>query len=104
MVASPCAGGARGHVASVLICLGTLASQSPVAAVAGMAVIGFAVIFSGVVSSVVAGATTPLLLSFILPVALPAPAAQIPDRLAGSGHGRCGVAPRDRRPVAGACA
>ena len=68
---------------SVLICLGTLASQSPVAAVAGMAVIGFAVIFSGVVSSVVAGATTPLLLSFILPVALPAPAAQIPDRLAG---------------------
>lgn len=68
---------------SVLICLGTLASQRPVAAVAGMAVVGFAVIFAGVVSSVVAGATTPLLLAFILPVALPAPAAQIPDRLAG---------------------
>jgi hypothetical protein len=68
---------------SVLICVGTLASRSTVAAVAGMAVVGFAVLFSGVVSSVVAGATTPLLLSFILPVALPAPAAQIPDRLAG---------------------
>jgi hypothetical protein len=67
---------------SVLICVGTLVSQSPVAAVAGMAVVGFAVIFSGVVSSV-AGAMTPLLLSFILLVALPPPAAQIPDRLVG---------------------
>ncbi len=68
---------------SVLVCLGTLASRWPVAAVAGMAVVGFAVVFSGVVSSVVAAATTPLLLAFILPVSIPAAAGQIPDRLAG---------------------
>jgi Fusaric acid resistance protein-like len=69
----------------VLICLGTLASRSTPVAVAAMALVAFAVLFSGVVSSVLAGATTPLLLSFILPVSLPGPAASIPDRLAGWG-------------------
>ena len=42
-------------------------------------------IFAGVVSSVLAGATTSLLLAFILPVSLPAPTSAIPDRLAGWG-------------------
>ena len=50
-----------------------------------MTVVGFAVIFAGVVSSVLAGATTSLLLAFILPVSLPASASAIPDRLAGWG-------------------
>ncbi len=50
-----------------------------------MAVVGFAVIFAGVVSSVIAGATTALLLSFILPVAIAAPISSVPDRLAGWG-------------------
>ena len=45
----------------------------------------FGVLFAGVVSSVLAGATTALLLAFILPVSLPAPASAIPDRLAGWG-------------------
>ncbi|MGH3415908.1 MAG: FUSC family protein, partial [Actinocrinis sp.] len=49
----------------------------------GMGVVGFFVLFSGVVSSVLAGATTSLLLAFILPVSLSAPAATIPHRLAG---------------------
>ena len=87
---------------SVLICVGTLASQSPVAAVAGMAVVGFAVIFSGVVSSVVAGAThAPSAL--VHPPGRPAGAGRADPRPAGGlGHGRRGLAVRDRRPVAGA--
>src|SRR5258708_25011080 len=50
-----------------------------------MAVVAFTVLFAGVVSSVLAGATTSLLLAFILPVSLPGPASQIPDRVAGWG-------------------
>ena len=69
----------------VLIALGTLASRNAWLAGGSMAVVGFAVIFSGVVSSVLAGATTPLLLSYILPVTLKGPASSIPDRIAGWG-------------------
>jgi len=69
----------------VLIALGTLASRNAWLAGASMEVVGFAVIFSGVVSSVLAGATTPLLLSYILPVTLKGPASSIPDRIAGWG-------------------
>ena len=68
-----------------LIALGTLASRNAWLAGGSMAVVGFAVIFSGVVSSVFAGATTPLLLSYILPVTLKGPASSIPDRIAGWG-------------------
>jgi hypothetical protein len=68
-----------------LISLGTLASNSTALAVAGMFVVGFAVLFSAVVSSVIASATTPMLLAFVLPVTLPGPASQIPDRIAGWG-------------------
>ena len=69
----------------VLVCLGTLASQRAWLAAVAMAVVGFAVIFAGVVSSVLAGATTALLLAFILPVSLAAPVSSVPDRLAGWG-------------------
>src|SRR5271155_4157823 len=44
------------------VCLGTLASRWPVVAAASMAVVGFAVLFAGVVSSVLASASTSLLL------------------------------------------
>lgn len=70
---------------SVLVCLGTLASRAVWLAVASMVVVGFGVIFAGVVSSVLAGATTSLLLAFILPVTLSGPASSVPDRLAGWG-------------------
>jgi uncharacterized membrane protein YccC len=50
-----------------------------------MAVVAFAILFAGVVSSVLAGATTSLLLAFILPVSLPGPVSSIPDRVAGWG-------------------
>src|SRR5689334_1842157 len=65
----------------VFITVGTLASRSPWSAVAAMVVVGLAVLFAGVVSAELAGASTSALLSFILPVATPAPVAAIPDRL-----------------------
>src|SRR5580693_5891823 len=67
----------------VFVCLATLASQTAWLAAVAMAVVGFGVIFAGVVSSVLAGATTALLLAFILPVSLAAPPSAVPDRLAG---------------------
>ncbi len=72
-------------VGAVFICVGTLASRSAWLAAVTMAVIGFGVLFVGVVSSVLAGATTALLLSLILPVTVKAPNSAIPDRLAGWG-------------------
>jgi uncharacterized membrane protein YccC len=68
---------------SVFVCLATLVSQEVWLAAVTMAVVGFAVIFAGVVSSVLAGASTSLLLAFILPVTIAGPASAIPDRLAG---------------------
>jgi uncharacterized membrane protein YccC len=70
---------------AVLVALGTLASSTTWLSAIAMAAVGFGVLFAGVVSSVLAGATTALLLSFILPVSLPAPASSIPDRIAGWG-------------------
>ena len=76
---------------AVLICVGTLASRTTWLAAVAMAVVAFAILFAGAVSWVLAGATTSLLLAFILPVALPAPASAIP---AGSPAG----ASQPRRP------
>jgi len=70
---------------ALLICLATLVSRSTALSAITMAVVGFAVLFSGVVSSVLAGSSTSLLLAFILPVSLPGPVSSIPDRLAGWG-------------------
>jgi DNA-binding MarR family transcriptional regulator len=70
---------------AALVCLGTLASRSVWLGVATMALVGFAVLFAGVVSSVIAGATTSLLLAFILPVSFPGSISSLPDRLAGWG-------------------
>jgi hypothetical protein len=69
----------------VLICLGTLAARVSWVAVLATVAVGFVVLFSGVVSSVLAGSATSLLLAFVLPVATPVPLAQLPDRLAGAG-------------------
>jgi hypothetical protein len=74
-----------GATSAGLVCLGTLASRSTWLAAIAMAVVGFGVLFAGVVSSVLAGATVALLLSFILPVTLPGLVSSIPDRLAGWG-------------------
>jgi uncharacterized membrane protein YccC len=70
-------------VGCVLITLATLASGNAWVSAAAMFVVGFLVLFAGVVSSVLAAATTSILLSFILPVALPGGPGAIPDRLLG---------------------
>ena len=69
----------------LFVCLATLASQTAWLAAVAMSVAGFGVIFAGVVSSVLAGAATALLLAFILPVSLAAPPSAVPGRLAGWG-------------------
>jgi uncharacterized membrane protein YccC len=70
-------------IGCVLISIATLVSGNPWVAAATMFVVGFLVLFAGVVSSALAAASTSILLSFILPVAVPAGPAAIPDRLFG---------------------
>jgi uncharacterized membrane protein YccC len=70
---------------AVLVCLGTLASTPVWLAAVAMAVVAFVVLFVGAVSSVLASASTSLLLAFILPVSLPGDALSVLPRLAGWG-------------------
>jgi len=58
-------------VGGVFVCLGTLVSRNEWLGAVTMTVLGFVVLFTGVVSSVLASATTSLLLGFILPVTQP---------------------------------
>jgi hypothetical protein len=68
---------------AVLVTLGTLSSQPAGLAVAATVVVAFAVSFAGILSSTLASATSPMLVAFVLPVAVPGGAATLPDRLAG---------------------
>jgi uncharacterized membrane protein YccC len=70
-------------VGSCFVALGTVVSTTKVAAVAAMAVIGFAVLFAGIVSPQAATGSTAALLSFVLPVAVPQPAGAVGPRLVG---------------------
>ncbi|HYN71413.1 MAG TPA: FUSC family protein, partial [Nakamurella sp.] len=72
-------------VGALLITLGTLASAVAWTAVVGMLIVGFLVLFSGVLSAASAAGTRAALLTFILPVTVPGTAADIPARLAGWG-------------------
>src|SRR5439155_1025101 len=60
-----------------------------------MAAVGFVTLFSGVISGYFAAATTGALLTFVLPVTIPASNSAIPDRLEGwglaAGAGICAV-------------
>jgi uncharacterized membrane protein YccC len=76
---------ALGVTCAFLIAIATLVSRTTWLAAVAMALVAFAVLFAGVVSSALAGATTALLLSFILPVTLPGGLSSIPDRLMGWG-------------------
>src|SRR5260370_19868132 len=75
-------------VGGVLVCVGTLASQTVWLAAAAMAVVGFGVMFAGVVSSVLAGAAAALLLAFIFPVSPAAPVSAVPGPPPCRGGGR----------------
>lgn len=70
---------------AVLICLGTLVAGNAWLAVCVTVLVVFIFLFSGVVSFVLASASTALLMGFILPVTLPAPLSDLSARLAGVG-------------------
>ena len=70
-------------VGCAFIALGTLVSTHKVLAVAAMAVMGFLVLFAGIVNPLAATGATAALLVFVLPVAVAAPPSQIGPRLLG---------------------
>jgi hypothetical protein len=74
-----------GCAGAVFITIGTLCSRNPWLAAAAMAVVGFGVLFSGVINGYFAAAATGAILTFVLPVTIPAPNSAIPDRLMGWG-------------------
>ena len=68
---------------AALIVLGTFLATPDWLAVIAMGVVAFAVLFSGVVSSVINAGTQAALLAFILSVMLPGTHADLPERLLG---------------------
>src|SRR5256714_5866683 len=100
---------------AVLIVLGTLCSRNAWVAAAAMAVVGFAVLFSAAISGYFVAGGTAAMLTFVLPVNLPASPSVIPSRLEGwalaASVGICAVMllwpeqPRDklRAGIARAC-
>jgi uncharacterized membrane protein YccC len=100
---------------AVLIVLGTLCSRNPWVAAGAMAVVGFVILFSGVINGYFAAGGTAAMLTFVLPVNLPASPAVIPARLEGwalaAAAGICAqmllwpARPRDklRTSIVGAC-
>jgi uncharacterized membrane protein YccC len=72
-------------VGAAFITLGTLCSRHAWVAAGAMAVIGFATLFAGVINGYIAAAGTGALLTFVLPVTIPAPNSAIPERLEGWG-------------------
>ncbi|HXF30185.1 MAG TPA: FUSC family protein [Solirubrobacterales bacterium] len=67
------------------ITLGTLCSQTTWLAVVVMALVGFAVLFSGVIDGYLAAASLVLILTFVIAAMVQADVGEIPDRLAGWG-------------------
>jgi hypothetical protein len=65
------------------IAVGTVVSTYPAPAVAAMAVVGFAVLFTGIVAPQAASASTAALLVFVLPVAVAQPVGAVGPRLLG---------------------
>jgi uncharacterized membrane protein YccC len=72
-------------VGTLFITLGTLCSRNPWLGAGAMAAVGFGTLFSGVISGYFAAAATGAILTFVLPVTIPAPNSAIPDRLEGWG-------------------
>jgi uncharacterized membrane protein YccC len=70
-------------VGACFIAVGTLVSTHKVAAVVVMALVGFGVLFLGIVSPQAATGSTAMLLLFVLPVAVAQPATAVGPRLLG---------------------
>jgi hypothetical protein len=81
----------------MLIVLGTLCSRNPRVAAAAMAVVGFAVLFCAVISGYYVAGGTAAMLTFVLPVNLPASPSVIPSRLEGWGLTASGMPPCPNR-------
>jgi len=71
------------------IVLGTAVSTHKVAAIVTMGIVGFGVLFAGIVAPQAATATTAALLTFVLPVAVAQPVSAIGPRLIGWTIGAC---------------
>ncbi|MBN9623568.1 MAG: FUSC family protein [Actinobacteria bacterium] len=69
----------------VTIALGTLCSHTTWLAVVVMALVGFAILFAGVIDGYLAAASLVLILTFVLAAMVPADLGELPDRLAGWG-------------------
>jgi uncharacterized membrane protein YccC len=82
-------------VGAAFVTLGTLCSRNEWLAAGAMGAVGFATLFSGVIGGYFPAAATGALLTFVLPVTIPAPNSAIPDRLEGwglaAGAGICAV-------------
>ena len=72
-------------IGALLVIVGTVCSRNAWLAAAAMAVVGFAILFSGVISGYIAAASTAAILAFVLPVSIPAPLSAVGWRLAGWG-------------------
>jgi uncharacterized membrane protein YccC len=70
---------------AVLIALGTACSGNAWLAAAAMAVVGFLILFSGVINGYFAAGGTAAVLVFVLSVTVPSPMSAVPWRLAGWG-------------------
>ena len=72
-------------VGAAYITLGTICSRNAWLGAGAMAAVGFVTLFSGVLGGYFAAASTGVMLTFVLPVTIPAPNSAIPDRLEGWG-------------------
>jgi uncharacterized membrane protein YccC len=72
-------------VGAALVVIGTLCSRSAWLATLAMALVGFTILFAGVLDAYVAAAHASATLAFVLAVMVPAGAAAIPARVAGWG-------------------
>ncbi|MDX6657328.1 MAG: hypothetical protein QOH62_2121 [Solirubrobacteraceae bacterium] len=70
---------------AVFVTLGTLCSRNAWLAAGAMALVGFVTLYSGAINGYFAAAATGTILTFVLPVTMPAPNSAIPDRLEGWG-------------------
>jgi uncharacterized membrane protein YccC len=97
-----------GAIGALYITVGTLCSRTPWIGAVVMAAVGFATLFSGVLGGYFAAGATGAILTFILPVTIPASNSVIPQRLEGwgiaVGAGICAVMvlwpPRGRADLA----
>ena len=76
---------ALGLVGATFVVLGTLCSRNAWLAAGAMLVVGFVVLYLGVLGGYFAAAGTAAILAFVLPVTIPAPLSSIPARLEGWG-------------------